>query len=96
MKNKLNSYKCYRLKAPFQFQHRSEALHFHKLRAPWHTLPIGLRVTPIPIMDSDFTGKYWLEEFPPGIFPPNSIYLHDAEHYGIVIPGHFVEEVTTR
>lgn len=47
-------------------------------------LPGGLRVA--PIATGSTAGLFWLDEFPPAIFPPGSIERHDAEHYGVVIP----------
>ena len=47
-------------------------------------LPGGLRTLP-PIAGST-AGLYWLDEFPPALFPAGSIERHDAEHYGVVIP----------
>lgn len=47
------------------------------------SVPAGLRVTEI---DRGSTkGKFFLDQFPPHIFPTGSMMLHDAQHYGIVI-----------
>lgn len=37
-------------------------------------------------------GKFWLDEFPADLFPPNSFVRHDAVHYGIVVEPEEVEE----
>jgi hypothetical protein len=46
-------------------------------------VPAGLRCK--PIMEGSTSGKFWLDELPRDIFPPNSFIRHDATHYGVVI-----------
>ncbi len=53
------------------------------------TLPAGLRVR--RITEGGTRGKFWIDEFPKDLFPPNSFELHDAVHYGIVIEPEDVE-----
>jgi hypothetical protein len=50
------------------------------------TIPAGLRVAP-----TGRKGEFWLDEFPPDIFPRGSIALHDAIHYGVT---YHADEVT--
>lgn len=51
-------------------------------------LPAGLKVRPI----KGRAGEYWIDEFPPKIFPKGSMILHDATHYGIVVKEEDVED----
>lgn len=46
-------------------------------------LPGGLRCS--QIKEGGTAGKYFLDQFPPEIFPRGSILLHDVTHYGIVL-----------
>lgn len=55
------------------------------------TLPAGLRVK--PIKEGGTKGKYFLDEFPSDIFPPKSIVLHDAVHYGVVLEPSEVTDI---
>lgn len=49
-------------------------------------LPAGLRVSPVPEPRGSFPeGTHFLDEFPEDVFPKNSMILHDAIHYGVVI-----------
>ena len=43
----------------------------------------GLRVS--PIKEGAYAGRFFLDEFPTETFPKNSMILHDAIHYGVVI-----------
>ena len=54
------------------------------------TLPAGLRVVPVYPNEKQ-PSVYFLDEFPPDLFPPYSFELHDATHYGIRITPEFVE-----
>jgi hypothetical protein len=55
------------------------------------TIPKGLRCT--LITEGSTKGKFFLNEFPPSIFPFQSIIRHDAIHYGIVLELFEVEEI---
>ena len=46
-------------------------------------LPAGLRCS--KISTGGTAGLYWLDEFPPELFPRNSMILHDAVHYGLTL-----------
>jgi hypothetical protein len=49
------------------------------------TLPSGLECVQIKTPGRWDAPKYWLDEFPENLFPPDSIEKHDAIHYGVVL-----------
>ena len=49
-------------------------------------VPAGSPVTPI----TGDTLNFWVD---PKIYPAGSIERHDAEHYGIRVPGHMTWEI---
>ena len=53
---------------------------------PEFTLPVGLRCKP-----TGAPGKFWVDQFPPDIFPSGSGIRHDATHYGIILDEACVE-----
>ena len=53
------------------------------------SLPAGLRIR--EITEGSTKGKFFLDEFPADLFPPNSMIRHDAEHYGIILEPNEVE-----
>lgn len=58
------------------------------------TLPAGLRAK--FAYSAAHADWYWLDEFPPDLFPRNSLILHDAVHYGVLLTGvHQLQERAT-
>lgn len=51
-------------------------------------IPAGLRVKPVTRYPMQTRPQFWLDEFPPDLFPPGSIQLHDAQHYGVWLELH--------
>lgn len=49
------------------------------------TLPEGLQVSPMSPLKYSQKKLYFLDEFPESLFPKNSMILHDAIHYGVVL-----------
>lgn len=72
---------------------REVALTFHYGNAMSSDLklPKGLRCKKID--RGTIAGKFWIDEFPSEIFPRNSILLHNAIHYGVVVEAANVEEI---
>lgn len=54
-------------------------------------LPAGLRCTPITAGAA--AGGYFLDQFPPDLFPAGSLIRHDAEHYGVRLTAAQVKPV---
>ena len=59
-----------------------------QLKYEFH-LPKGLRCQ--IILEGGTKGKFFLDEFPKDIFPPNSFERDDAIHYGVIINPEDVE-----